>query len=121
MVYEVWDVVHLPAYPNQENPNETTARPAIIIEDLQDEVELCCLTKQVQQASKYKYYFIVKKDSSEGIQMGLTFDSLVVIDRTIPLKKFRKRDFPISPFASRSILNSFKPLPLATNSNKKSS
>jgi hypothetical protein len=89
MVFEVWDVVNIPAYPNQENPSETTTRPAIIIEDLQDEVELCCLTKQVRQASKYKYCFIVIKDSPEGIQMGLTFDSLVVIDRTIPLKKFR--------------------------------
>ncbi|MCJ7446550.1 MAG: type II toxin-antitoxin system PemK/MazF family toxin [Bacteroidales bacterium] len=89
MVYEVWNVVNIPAYPNQENPIETTARPAIIIEDLQDEVELCCLTKQVQQVSKYKYCFIVNKDSPEGIQMGLTFDSLVVVDRTVSLKKIR--------------------------------
>jgi hypothetical protein len=89
MVFEVWDVVDIPAYPNQENPNETTARPAIIIEDLQEEVELCCLTKQLYQASKYKYCFVVKKDSPEGIQMGLTFDSLVVIDRIVTLPKFR--------------------------------
>ena len=93
MVYEVWDVVNIPAYPNQENPIETTARPAIIIEDLQDEVEICCLTKQVHQASKYKYCFIVNKDSPEGIQMGLTFDSLVVLDRTVSLKKFRIADY----------------------------
>lgn len=89
MGFEVWDVVDIPAYPNQENSNLTTARPAIIIEDLQDEVELCCLTKQLQQASNYKYCFVVKKDSPEGKQMGLTFDSLAVIDRTVTLAKFR--------------------------------
>jgi len=89
MIFEVWDVVDIPAYPNQENPHETTARPAIIIEDLQDEVELCCLTKQLHQASNYKYCFVVKKDSHEGVQMGLTFDSLVIIDRTVTLAKFR--------------------------------
>lgn len=116
MVYEVWDVVHLPAYPNQENPNETTARPAIIIEDLQDEVELCCLTKQVQQASKYEY--CIGKSLSGTTTHA---DSLIIEGIFQGGRKFRKRDFPISPFASRSILNSFKPLPLATNSNKKSS
>jgi len=35
-------IQNIPAYPNQENPIETTARPAIIIEDLQDEVEKRC-------------------------------------------------------------------------------
>ena len=89
MVFEVWDVVNIPAYPNQENPVETTARPAIIIEDLQDEVELICLTSKLGQAINYRYCFVVKKDSPEGNQMGLTFDSLVVVDRTVPLKKFR--------------------------------
>ncbi|MEI6048891.1 MAG: type II toxin-antitoxin system PemK/MazF family toxin [Bacteroidota bacterium] len=93
MLYEVWEVVNIPAYPNQENPIETTARPAIIIEDLQDEVEICCLTKQIHKFSKYKYCFIIKKDSPEGIQMGLTFDSLVVVDRTVFLKKLRIADY----------------------------
>jgi len=41
MGYEAWDVAHVPAYPNQEDSKEFTARPAIIIEDLQDEVALC--------------------------------------------------------------------------------
>lgn len=89
MVYEVWDVVNIPAYPNQENPIETTARPAIIIEDLQDEVELICLTSKLGQAINYRYCFVVKKDSPEGNQMGLTFDSLVVVDRTVPLNRIR--------------------------------
>jgi hypothetical protein len=93
MVYEVWDVVNIPAYPNQENPIETTARPAIIIEDLQDEVELICLTSKLGQAINYRYCFVVKKDSPEGNRMGLTFDSLVVVDRIVPLKKIRIADY----------------------------
>jgi hypothetical protein len=89
MGYEVWDVTNVPAYPNQENFREVTARPAIIIEDLQDEVSGCCLTKQLHQAAKYKYAFLVKEDSPEGKQMGLTFDSLIVLDRILQFKKLR--------------------------------
>lgn len=89
MGYEVWDVTNVPAYPNQENSREVTARPAIIIEDLQDEVSVCCLTKQLHQAINYKYAFVVKEDSPEGKQMGLTFDSLIVLDRIFQMKKIR--------------------------------
>jgi hypothetical protein len=89
MGYEVWDVAHVPAYPNLEDQKEFTARPVIIIEDLQDEVSVCCLTKQLHQASNYKYAFVIRKDSEEGQQMGLTFDSLVVLDRILTLKKRR--------------------------------
>jgi hypothetical protein len=32
---------------------------------------------------------VIRKDSAEGEQMGLTFDSLVVLDRIITLKKLR--------------------------------
>jgi len=89
MGYEVWDVTNVPAYPNEEDYREVTGRPAIIIEDLQDEVSVCCLTKQLHQASNYKYTFVVKEDSPEGEQMGLTFDSLVVLDRIHIIKKLR--------------------------------
>lgn len=87
--YEIWDVANVPAFPNQENIREVTARPVIIIEDLVDEVLLCPITKQLHQANRYKYTIMVKKDSQEGIQMGLTFDSLIVLDRSISLKKIR--------------------------------
>jgi len=89
MGYEVWEVTNIPAYPNQEDSREVTGRPAIIIEDLQDEVSVCCLTKQLHQAANYKYTFVVKEASSEGKQMGLTFDSLVVLDRILTIKKIR--------------------------------
>ena len=65
------------------------ARPAIIIEDLQDEVSVCCLTKQLHQAAIYKYAFVVEEDSPEGKQMGLGFDSLIVLDRIFQMKKIR--------------------------------
>lgn len=89
MGYEVWDVAHVPAYPNQEDQKEFTARPVIIIEDLQDEVAICPVTKQLHQAGNYTYAFVVTKDSPEGRQMGLTFDSLIVLDRIVQLKKIR--------------------------------
>jgi len=41
------------------------------------------------QATKYKYTFVVKEDSPEGKQMGLGFNSLIVLDRIFQLKKFR--------------------------------
>ena len=92
MGYEVWDVVHVPAYPNQENQKEFTARPVIIIEDLQDEVAICPVTKQLHQAANYSYAFIIMKNSPEGRQMGLTFDSLIVLDRIAQFKKIRLLD-----------------------------
>ena len=41
------------------------------------------------QATKYKYTFVVKEDSPEGKQMGLGFDSLVVLDRILTINKLR--------------------------------
>ncbi|MEI8047027.1 MAG: type II toxin-antitoxin system PemK/MazF family toxin [Bacteroidota bacterium] len=89
MGFEVWDVTNIPAFPNQENSKEVTARPAIIIEDLQDEVALCPVTKQLHQVTNYKYAFEILKNTPEGQQMGLTFDSLVVLDRVLSLGKIR--------------------------------
>lgn len=87
--FEVWDVVLVPAFPNQENSKEVTTRPAIIIEDLQNEVLICPVTTQLHQQSNYKYSFIVDKDSAEAKEMGLTFTSLVVVDRLVELRKVR--------------------------------
>ena len=89
MGYEVWDVANVPAYPNQEDYREVTGRPAIILEDLQDEVSVCCITSQLHQATRYKYTFTIKEKSPEGEQMGLGFDSLVVLDRILTIKKLR--------------------------------
>lgn len=46
-------------------------------------------TKQLHQATNYKYAFVVKEDSPEGKQMGLGFDSLIVLDRIFQMKKIR--------------------------------
>ena len=89
MAFEIWDVANIPAFPNQEDNHQTTARPAIIIEDLQDQVVICPITKQLQQEQNYQYTIKVLKDSDEGRQMGLTFDSLIVLNRTATLKKIR--------------------------------
>lgn len=89
MAYELWDVALTPSFPNQENKKEVTARPVIVIEDLQDEVEVCPVTKQLNQKNNYKYTIEVMKDSPEGIAMGLDYDSLIVLDRTTVFKKSR--------------------------------
>jgi hypothetical protein len=89
MPYEIWDVVGVPAFPNQENKKEVTTRPAIIIEDLQNEVLICPVTKQVHQSSKYKYTILIAKDSIEAKEMGLTFESIIILDRHEQLSKFR--------------------------------
>lgn len=75
MGYELWDVTSVPAFPNQEDNDETTGRPAIILEDLQSEVRLCPVTKQVHQRSNYKYTIYIDANTPEAKQMGLTFSS----------------------------------------------
>ncbi len=89
MAFEIWDVVLVPAVPNQENHQKTTTRPCIIIEDLEDKVVICPITKQLHQADRYDYSFVVEKDSEEGQAMGLSFDSLVVLDREVESYRFR--------------------------------
>lgn len=89
MAYEVWDVTSVPAFPNQEDTKENTGRPAIIIEDLQSEVRLCPLTKQIHQETNYKYTIPINLNTPEAKQMGLTFDSIIILDRILTLKKVR--------------------------------
>ncbi|MBP6977297.1 MAG: hypothetical protein PHD61_04785 [Bacteroidales bacterium] len=43
----------------------------------------------MHQAANYWHAFIVLKDTPEGRQMGLTFDSLIVLDRIAQFKKIR--------------------------------
>ncbi len=89
MAFEIWDVVTVPAFPNQENNHKTTTRPCIIIEDLNDQVVICPITKQLHQAKNYQYCFVIQQNSDEGKLMGLYFDSLIVLDRDAVLSKFR--------------------------------
>lgn len=84
--YEVGDVVNVP-FPNQEDPRKSTLRIGIVIENLQDEVEVLFLTKQIHQAARYRDSFVIPKDSPEGLSMGLTYDSLVAPHRAFVLKK----------------------------------
>lgn len=89
MAFEIWDVVTVPAFPNQEDSKLSTTRPCIIIEDLQDQVVICPITKQLSQKDRYEYSFVVEKNSLEGKAMGLSFDSLIVVDREAVLEKLR--------------------------------
>lgn len=89
MKIEVWNVVNVPGFPNQEDHSQYTARPAVVIEDLFDEAVVCPITKQLRQTTNYKHTIEIKKNSPEGRQMGLTFDSIIVLNREIQLKKTR--------------------------------
>ena len=81
MAIEIWNVHNCPFFPNQENKKEGTYRPIIVFEDLGEEVLCFPITKQLHQANFYKKTLIIHKDSPEGIQMGLTFDSLIILDK----------------------------------------
>jgi hypothetical protein len=87
--YEIWDVVNVPAFPNQEDPGETTGRPTIILEDLEDSAVIFPITKQIDQASRYKYVILIDENSDEAKTMGLRFTSILILDRAYPLPKMR--------------------------------
>ena len=87
--FELWDVVNVPAFPNQEQSSETTGRPAIILEDLENSVIIIPVTKQINQASRYQFILIIEKDTPEAKAMGLTYTSMLIIDRAFTLNKIR--------------------------------
>lgn len=91
MTFSVGDVVMLPFFKHQED-NEGEARSAIIVEDLQDEFYLIGTTTRLHQLQNYPDGFIITKTSADGIQMGLTGDSIIAcgvvgIRKEVKLKK----------------------------------
>ena len=82
------DVVNVP-FPNQENRFESTLRPAIVIEDLVDEVQIIFMTCETCQQSRYPNSFIVPETSVEGVAMGLTCDALIAPSRQFTLPKIK--------------------------------
>lgn len=76
-------------YPNQEDHRQGTERYAVIIEDLGDEYVLVPITKQLHQKRNYPNSILIKKNTTTGKEMGLIYDSLLVIDRAIQLPKLR--------------------------------
>lgn len=91
-------------FPNQENIKKSTVRPAIIVEDLEDEVEVVFMTCQTSQQKHYPDSFIVKKDSKEGKILKLTCDSLICPDRSFQVKKIRLFERTNGP-CSEELLN----------------
>ncbi|MCB9235366.1 MAG: hypothetical protein H6581_27170 [Bacteroidia bacterium] len=82
----VADVVNV-MFPKQEAPTEFTFRPAIVVEDFGDSVDLVFMTKNAGQITRYPGSFIVTKDSSDGIEMGLAFDPATISKRFIHSKR----------------------------------
>jgi hypothetical protein len=76
-------------FPNREDNTKATERYAIVIEDLGDEFILVPLTKQLHQKRHYPRSIQINKESSTGKQMGLLYDSLIVVERAVQLPKLR--------------------------------
>jgi hypothetical protein len=76
-------------FPNQEDPSKATERFAIVIEDLGDEFILVPITKQLHQQSRYPNSILIRHDKATGKQMGLIYDSLIIIERAIQLPKLK--------------------------------
>ncbi len=71
------DVLVLPFFPHNENKQEGEARYAIVLEDLGNEWLLLGITSQVHHLQHYPDGFIITKNSADGKQMGLIYDSLI--------------------------------------------
>jgi len=84
--YSLGDVVNL-EFPNQENGKKSTYRPAIIVEDLENEAIIIFVTKQLHQQPLNPDSFVVDKDSDEGKQMGLGYHSLICPRRQEQIRK----------------------------------
>lgn len=81
------DVIALPYFPNQENPNEGTARYAMIVEVYNDKYLFYPFTKQLHQVNNYKKTKTIIKNSPLGQKMGLKYDSILVMDREWEIHK----------------------------------
>lgn len=85
--FKVGDVLALPYFPNQENPNEGTARYILIVEVFSDSYSIIPFTSQVHQSNRYEKTIEIKKDGVVGKKMGLKYDSILMIDRRREIKK----------------------------------
>lgn len=74
---KVGDVLVVPYFAHEEDKNDGEPRYVLVIEDLGDEFLLIGFTKQLHQLYRYPDGFIIKQNSSDGIQMGLAHDSII--------------------------------------------
>ena len=85
--YSAGSVLAIPYFPNQENSQNGEPRWIIVVEDLEDKVQILPLTSQLHQIKHYPKSIEIKKDSAEGLQMQLTSDSIILVERTLIWKK----------------------------------
>ena len=84
--YELGDVVNV-YFPFEENPAETKYRPAVIIEDLDDECVLVKCTK-TEVSLHGKQCILISKGSTEGRTMGLTEKTYISVNEELIIKKY---------------------------------
>ena len=81
MLYNKWDVIFVPTFPNQENKTNFSPKPAIVLEVKGTKVSICPITTKLHQASIYRDTIRVDKRTPEHNSMGLRSNSLIVLDR----------------------------------------
>lgn len=78
MSFSAGDVLCIPFFPHEEDPQEGEKRFIIIIENLGDEVLVVPMTKNLEKQQYQKNSFVIKKNNIIGYSMGLLFDSLIM-------------------------------------------
>jgi hypothetical protein len=86
-IFKPGDVIALPYFPNEENKNEGTARLVLIVEVFNDSYLIVPFTKQTHQSANYTKCIEILKESALGKNMGLLFDSILVLDRQLKINK----------------------------------
>lgn len=81
------DVFTLPFFPNQENKQKGESRWAIVLEVFNDSYRIIPMTCQQHQQFRYSKTILIQKNSSFGIQMGITCDAMLIADREIVISK----------------------------------
>ncbi|MBK8368940.1 MAG: hypothetical protein IPL10_16545 [Bacteroidetes bacterium] len=90
-LFKVGDVLALPYFPNQEDPKEGTARYILIVEIFNDSYSIIPFTSQIHQSNRYENTIKINKDDDIGKKMGLKYDSILMIDRRMEIKKIVAR------------------------------
>ena len=97
------DVIVLPFFRHQ-NDNEGEPRWVVITEIIEDIFFVVPMTKKIRQASRYQKTILVRKNSVEGIKIGLLKNSLIILDRATDFKLSYYKKFNIKGHCSEELL-----------------
>ena len=81
--FSKYGVAFFDKVPHQENPNQFSARPAVILNILKNgDFEICPITKKVNQAKNYRHILWVNPKTEEAKYTKLRMlPSMLILDR----------------------------------------